>query len=153
MPKTSYALRTGIRSHRIESPDRTEGKPNACVLCHLDKSADWSRAEMARLWGRGAAVPDGVKLPASIVGMLSADAAERVIWADAYAEREAIDASGADWEHAVLDVARRDPYAVIRFIAERSARSHPVSSRNLVAPEVLDELVKRRDNRPVSIAE
>jgi hypothetical protein len=163
MPKTSYALRYAIRSHRIDVPDPRTTKPNACNLCHLDRPLAWASQEMARLWATpvtaevGEAVPP---LPASVVGVLAADAAERVIWADAFGDRAAIDASGGAWEAHVLAAAERDPYAVIRFIAHRSALAYhgqgaEVGPRGqaMIAPATLDALVARRDDRDVYIAE
>jgi formate-dependent nitrite reductase cytochrome c552 subunit len=42
MPHTTYALLKGIRSHQIESPrvraSARYGVPNACNLCHLDRT-------------------------------------------------------------------------------------------------------------------
>jgi len=46
MPHTSYGLLKGIRSHQINSPtvkaSLATGRPNACNLCHLDKTLAWS---------------------------------------------------------------------------------------------------------------
>lgn len=157
MPKTSYALRYAIRSHRIDSPRATRDKPNACNLCHLDRTLEWTR-DALRAFGvrddaRDAPVARVPDVPESVRGLLEADAAERVIWADAFGERAARDASGADWESAVLDVASRDPYAVIRFIAARSKRAYPSATRALVSREAIDALVSTRDNRDVDVAE
>jgi Zn-finger protein len=151
MPKTSYALRYAIRSHRIESPAVSSAKPNACNLCHLNESVSWAAREMTRLWGAPIAdVADSI--PASAYGLLMADAAERVIWADAFGDAQAIAASGTDWERALLDTAtQKDPYAVIRFIAKRSAVKYPPSTRTIATD--VDMLVAHRDNRDVYVAE
>src|SRR5688572_27906486 len=50
MPYTTYALFKAIRSHQISSP-RVEassrfGTPNACNLCHLDKTLAWTQAKL-----------------------------------------------------------------------------------------------------------
>ncbi|HEY2369780.1 MAG TPA: ammonia-forming cytochrome c nitrite reductase subunit c552 [Polyangiaceae bacterium] len=149
MPKTSYALRYAIRSHRIESPTVSGAKPNACNLCHLKESVSWAAREMTRLWGKPVAdVADSI--PASAYGLLMADAAERVIWADAFGDAQAIAASGTDWERSLLDAAHEDPYAVIRFIAKRSAAKYPPSTKTIVD---VDTLVAHRDNRDVYVAE
>jgi hypothetical protein len=79
-----------------------------------------------------------------------ADAAERVIWADAFGDAQAITASGTDWERTLLDGAQKDPYAVIRFIAKRSAAKYPPSTKTVVD---IDTLVAHRDNRDVYVAE
>ncbi len=155
MPKTSYALRYAIRSHRIDSPNANVAKPNACNLCHLDKSLEWTRESLESfVLSQGpnlSAVP--ALRPASVSGSVSADAAERVIWVDAFGDPDARAASGSDWEKNILDVASRDPYAVIRFVAARSAKKYPPSTRAIVSPEVIDGLVSKRDNRDVYVAE
>jgi predicted CXXCH cytochrome family protein len=151
MPKTSYALRYAIRSHRIDSPTISSAKPNACNLCHLDKSVAWAAREMTRLWNAPVAdIADLVPSPESSFGLLATDAAERVIWADAFADPQAIAVSGTDWERELLEAAERDPYAVIRFIAKRSAAHYPPSTKHTVD---IDRLVAHRDNREVYVAE
>src|SRR6185436_1834773 len=46
MPHTTYGLVKAIRSHHIDSPSvqssLSTGRPNACNLCHLDRSLGWS---------------------------------------------------------------------------------------------------------------
>ena len=97
MPYTSYALFKGIRSHRIDNPsvpsaesDAAGVRPNACNLCHLDKSLAWTRAELARRSGTarhgdaGAEAPGppqnpSLPIPYSLELLLAGDAAERAI--------------------------------------------------------------------------
>src|SRR5262249_11259263 len=47
MPFSTYALLGGIRSHQIESPhiagSARYGTPNACNLCHLDRTLAWTQ--------------------------------------------------------------------------------------------------------------
>ncbi|HSH75386.1 MAG TPA: cytochrome c3 family protein, partial [Longimicrobiales bacterium] len=53
MPHTTYGLFSAIRSHRIDSPrvrvSLESGRPNACNLCHLDRTLAWS-AEYLNDW-------------------------------------------------------------------------------------------------------
>src|SRR5262249_13931342 len=46
MPYTSYGLLRALRSHQISSPTVAvtvrSGRPNACNLCHLDKTLAWT---------------------------------------------------------------------------------------------------------------
>ena len=53
MPYTSYGLLKAIRSHTVGSPSAAEtvqlGRPNACNLCHLDKTLAWT-AEALEEW-------------------------------------------------------------------------------------------------------
>ena len=50
MPHTTYGLLKAIRSHTISSPDVKRDlmarRPNACNLCHLDKTLDWTSQKM-----------------------------------------------------------------------------------------------------------
>ncbi len=57
MPYTTYGLLKTIRSHTVSSPSVAEsqesGRPNACNLCHLDKSLAWTAEALeARKVGR-----------------------------------------------------------------------------------------------------
>ncbi|MGH7439296.1 MAG: cytochrome c3 family protein [Polyangiaceae bacterium] len=170
MPKTSYALRTAIRSHRVDSPDaRVTDRPGACNLCHLDRSLGWT-AKVLAAW-RGESVPPDAgprgelrDVPESIKGLLTRDAAERVLWADAMGDPDALAASGADWEGAALSyAAKQDPYAVVRFVAARSLRklggvAHrkaPAAdaSGTLLLPEDIAALARNRDDRDITVAE
>lgn len=57
MPKVVYGLVTVHLSHRIEVPDparqASDGRPDACTSCHVDRSRSWAIAEHARLFGGG----------------------------------------------------------------------------------------------------
>jgi predicted CXXCH cytochrome family protein len=168
MPKTSYALRSAIRSHRIVRPDPSaeSGEPNACNLCHLDRSLAWT-VRTLKAWRGGGEVPSALtEIPESVKGLLTRDAAERVIWADAMGDPVAIATSGATWESSVLAYAAdHDPYAVVRYVAERSRRkveslssaergpaTHGAPAVALTNEEILT-LARSRDDRDVTVAE
>jgi predicted CXXCH cytochrome family protein len=55
MPHTVYGLLKSIRSHYIDSPDAVEssrvGRPNACNLCHLDRSHEWTANYLSEWYG------------------------------------------------------------------------------------------------------
>jgi hypothetical protein len=55
MPHTSYGLLKAIRSHQIDSPSvqasLETGRPNACNLCHLDKSLGWTADQLQTWYG------------------------------------------------------------------------------------------------------
>jgi hypothetical protein len=62
LPRLVQGLTTYVRSHRISSPTDPRmlavGAPNACNLCHLDRSIAWTTAALAR-WGKAIApAPD-----------------------------------------------------------------------------------------------
>lgn len=132
MPKTSYALLSAVRSHRIEIP-RTDGaKPSACDLCHLD------RVDHGVPWGARAA--------------LAGDAAVRVLVADALGSPEA--PIPMTLRAQLLSILREDPYAAVRHVAQRSLRIVPASAGPAPLDRaVVDTLLAQRDHRPVTIAE
>jgi len=162
MPKTSYALRRGVRSHRIDVPDSraVAGRPNACNLCHLDRSLAWTVKTLMK-WQAGVDVsPELPDVPEGAMGLLTKDAAERVLWADAMGDPDAIAASGSDWEAPLLQfAAEHDPYAVVRYVAGRSR--HAVESAKparspagvKMAPKDIASLALIRDNRDITVAE
>ncbi len=131
MPYTSYALLTAIRSHRIESPDITSsirtGRPNACNLCHLDQTLDWSAKQLTAWFGTPTVETsdDEKQVAASLLWLLSGNAIQRAITAWHVGWSPAQQASGTDWlaPHAaqLLD----DPYSTVRFIAHRSLQTLP----------------------------
>lgn len=150
MPKTSYALLSAVRSHRIGSPALSSDQPNACNLCHLDRSKAWTAGVLTKWYGTKAIAasddPEGARLA------LSGDAAMRVLVADALASPGTIAASGRSWQAPLLAELRRDPYAAVRFVAERSSRSVDPSGPPLDA-DLVRRLLAARDHRAISIAE
>jgi hypothetical protein len=173
MPKTSYALLSAVRSHRIGSPRADPDVPNACNLCHLDRSLAWTYAWLAAWYGREA-VPgadDALDLPEGARAALEGDAAVRVIVADALGSVESRAASGDGWQAPILAELASDPYAAVRFVAARSLRAQPGyedvppdrdavlaraasrRTRTVVDGEHVRALLARRDHRLVTIAE
>ncbi|HEX6766255.1 MAG TPA: multiheme c-type cytochrome [Polyangiaceae bacterium] len=173
MPYTSYALFKGIRSHRIDSPNGNDNtrtaafnaRPNACNLCHLDRTLAWTRETLATWYGgkaRAAPGSNGADTAApsepaealAVELLLAGDAASRAIAAWAFGLPEAQQASGTGWEAPFLAAAAEDPYAAVRLIAARSLRSLPaLSSVDAATRAHIQALVARRDNRPVTIVE
>ena len=51
MPKIVMGIDRYVRTHRISSPTTlADASPNACNLCHLDRSFAWTRDELRRGW-------------------------------------------------------------------------------------------------------
>lgn len=51
MPKIVMGIDRYVRTHRISSPTTlADATPNACNLCHLDRSFAWTREELRRGW-------------------------------------------------------------------------------------------------------
>jgi hypothetical protein len=93
MPRIVSGLDTVVRSHRISVPtdERMLGRdaPNACNLCHLDRSLTWTRSELAKGWGHeapsqagSAEAPEG---PLGEVWLQSPNSFLRAATAQAYA--------------------------------------------------------------------
>jgi len=128
MPRTSWGLLGAVRSHEVSSPDvatsRAVGRPDACSLCHLDRSLDWTAQWLQRWYGRPR--PDGIAPddpPAAVQWLLAGDAGQRAIAAWHMAWPPALAASGADWQAALLLELFADPYPAVRLVAHRSARA------------------------------
>lgn len=128
MPYTTYGLLKAIRSHTISSPDIAADlkaeRPNACNLCHLDKTLAWS-ADWTQQW-YGSPRPElddeqsGVA--ASLLWLLKGDAGERALSAWSMGWEPARQASGTDWQAPFLAHLLEDPYPAVRLIASRSLR-------------------------------
>jgi hypothetical protein len=131
MPFTSYGLLKTTRSHQISSPTvqatLQTGRPNACNLCHLDKTLAWS-AERLNQW-YGTPVPemteDNRTIAASVVTMLKGDAGQRAIIAQAMGWRPAQQASGTSWMPPYLSLLMNDPYDAVRYTTGRSLKLLP----------------------------
>ncbi len=160
MPHTSYALLGAIRSHRVDSPsfdERTRDRPNACNLCHLERTEAWAAERSAAWFGPKPrfvlARDEPTDAPAGAVFALAGDAAVRAITAAALGRLESSDPSPALRQQLLTELSR-DDYAAVRFIAERSlgGRAHDSQPAPLAA-ELVAKLLALRDRRPVTIAE
>ena len=131
MPYTTYGLLKTIRSHTISSPSVQEtvqtGRPNACNLCHLDKTLGWTSEQMTRWYGteRATLGPDESSIAMSILWALRGDAGQRAILAQAMGWTAAQQASGSGWMAPYLSQLLDDPYDAVRFIAGRSIATLP----------------------------
>ena len=84
MPNTSYTQLTFTRSHRIDSPSVASdlrGRPNACVLCHLDQTLPWAAKYLASWYGQSEQPLDEVQsgVAASVMYALRGDACQRAL--------------------------------------------------------------------------
>jgi hypothetical protein len=144
MPYTTYGLLKTIRSHTVSSPSVAEsakvGRPNACNLCHLDKTLEWTSNALAQSYGqRPATLTDDEKsTAASLLWLLRGDAGQRAIAAQAMAWEPAQRTSGTAWMAPHLANLLDDPYDAVRFIGGRALRSLPefrTFSYDFVAPQ------------------
>ena len=152
MPHTSYGLLKALRSHTINSPSVASslqtGRPNACNLCHLDKSLAWTQDYLAK-WFNIASTnlsSDETHTPASVLWLLRGDAGQRALIAWHMGWPSAHEASGKDWLPPYLAHTLTDTYAVVRYIGQRSLKRLPGFEQltyDYTAPE--SDRVRARD--------
>jgi len=128
MPHTTYGLLKAMRSHTVDSPSVASsvevGRPNACNLCHLDKSLQWTADQLQAWYG----IPspdlstDQQDLAASLLWLIGGDAGQRALLAWSMGWNSARETSGTDWMGIHLAQLLDDPYPAVRFIAYRSLR-------------------------------
>ena len=130
MPHTSYALFKGIRSHRIVSPSTANLKsdrPNACNLCHLDRSLKWTADQLVKWYDMPKVNlnADQQSTAASLLWLLKGDAAQRVVTAWNMGQPWAHEVSQATWQAPFLAQLLEDPYSAVRFVAHEALRKLP----------------------------
>ncbi len=129
LPHTSYGLLKASRSHRVSSPsvenNVATGRPNACNLCHLDRSLGWTASHLDGWYGAESPPLDGQQsnLPAAPMWLLQGDAGLRALVAWHFGWAPAQEASGSGWQAPLLAPLLDDPYDAVRFIAARSMRT------------------------------
>ncbi len=131
MPHTTYGLLKAIRSHQIDSPSiavtRATGRPDACNLCHLDRSLGWAAGFLQQWYGQASIdlSDEEREIAAAVVWLLRGDAGQRALAAWHMGWVPAQEASGRDWLGGVLPLALGDSYAAVRAVAARSLRRLP----------------------------
>jgi len=145
MPYTTYGLLRALRSHQISSPTVAAsvetGRPNACNLCHLDKTLSWTSQYLAD-WYQTPKAPlgrDEETIAASLLWLLKGDAGQRALTAWSMGWKPAQEASGSQWSAPFLIGLLDDPYDAVRTVAYRSLRSLPGMERftyDFMAPHV-----------------
>ena len=132
MPRIVYGVLEIHRSHRVESPDVARdvegGRPDACTVCHADRSAAWAADRMRDFWGaryrRPAARPDGAPLdaPEALASLHAGDPLQRAVYVAALGRADAAVPPGArGFALANTLVGLGDAYGAVRFLARRSA--------------------------------
>jgi predicted CXXCH cytochrome family protein len=148
MPHTTYGVLSAIRSHQISNPRVADqlatGRPNACNLCHLEKSLEWTANQLAA-WFRHPVPelsPPQRDWAESVRLGLAGDAGQRALIAWHWGWQPALKASAKGWLAPMLGALLDDPYAAIRCQAERSLRKS-----GLPVPNGYD-FVPEPDSRP-----
>jgi predicted CXXCH cytochrome family protein len=129
MPELVYGLLGVHVSHRIESPDPTRAardhRPDACTLCHIDRSRSWAAQASARWQGAAQLTAADPELSEVARMLFGGDPIERAIAASALGKSSA-QLSAAMQPRVLgmlLDVLDVDAYPAVRRIAERSLRA------------------------------
>jgi predicted CXXCH cytochrome family protein len=129
MPPTTYGLLAVHPSHRITSPDPArawrDDMPEACTLCHTDRTAAWAAAEAARQYRHAppADVPGDhrFEMAESVRLLLGGDVVQRAVAASALAQERSYTADPAArlWAAPFLLIAMEDGTPAIRHFAWR----------------------------------
>ncbi|MCR9293130.1 MAG: hypothetical protein NXI32_10455 [bacterium] len=124
MPKINEGMQDVVRTHTIFSPTENRmleaNHPNACNLCHLDKSIDWTLSYLQTWYGKSydqskinAAYPSRTQPVGS--GWLASDhEATRLVAAEAFAKQ------GATWGLSLLLDCLDDEYLMVRQFAQEA---------------------------------
>ncbi|HKP11412.1 MAG TPA: cytochrome c3 family protein [Blastocatellia bacterium] len=133
MPRAVYGVMTFHPSHDISVPQpqltAEQGVPNACNLCHLEKSVNWAIRESKRLW------PDGYRAitPSPDAQFETAEGPRMLFAGDALTRALAAEAMGgegmlkpdAQWAAPYLVEAFADNYPIVRFFAANGLAAGP----------------------------
>jgi hypothetical protein len=105
--------------------DLAAGRSNACNLCHLDKTYKWSADKLSDWYGieRPELNRDQREVAASLLSILTGNAAERAVVSWSMGWPVAQRTSGTAWQTPFLAQLLDDPYLAIRLIARRSLRT------------------------------
>ncbi|MGH7729941.1 MAG: cytochrome c3 family protein [Candidatus Eiseniibacteriota bacterium] len=133
MPPTTYGLLAVHPSHRITNPDPVRawraGMPDACTLCHTDRTTLWAAGETRRWYGPDAAEPppegQAFELAETVRALLGGDVVQRAVAVNAIT-REAsytADATARLWAAPFLLLTMEDRYPAVRHFAYRGLAS------------------------------
>ena len=131
MPNTTFGLLHAMRSHQVSSPTVHEsiayGRPNACNLCHLDRTLAWTAEKLHEWYNQP--VPnlsqDDQTIAAAVQWIVKGDAGQRVLMAWGFGWEPAQKIAGRDWLYPYLIYTLNDPYAAVRFDAWKSLQTLP----------------------------
>ncbi|GAB5402668.1 MAG: hypothetical protein Aurels2KO_08990 [Aureliella sp.] len=127
MPRINEGMQDVVRTHTIFSPTQPDmihsNQPNACNLCHLDKSIDWTLGYLNQWYGR---VYDQASIarnypnrsgPVGLGWLQQPHEPTRLVAAEAFARQQ------ARWGLAAVITLLDDPYLLNRQFAQTSVES------------------------------
>jgi hypothetical protein len=115
MPRIVMGIDRYVRTHRISSPTNPEllaaAAPNACNVCHLDRTIDWTLTELRNGWDFKTAVRTGAYGDDNVgdVWLASKSAAIRLIAMQAYMRSPL-----GKFARAQIEKSLHDPQAYVR---------------------------------------
>lgn len=131
MPHTTWGLLKAIRSHTIDSPsvstELATGRPNACNICHLDKTLQWTADHLESRYdiAKPKLNEEQQTIAASVLAVMKGDAGQRALGAWRMGWAPAREASGTDWMAPFLAQLLEDPYHAVRKAASNSLAKFP----------------------------
>lgn len=131
MPYATYGLLKVVRNHQIDSPSARStletGRPNACNLCHLDQTLQWTANHLVAWTGKPSPrlPPEHQSVSLAVLSLLKGDVAQRALVAGNAGNEDARNASGDNWLAFYLAGLLDDPYPAIRYMSWASLRKLP----------------------------
>ena len=132
MPPTTYGLLAVHPSHRITNPDPARAAraemPDACTLCHTDRTVAWAAHEARRQYGPNAAAPPddrAAEIAESIRTLLGGDVLQRTVAVNALVRDVSYtsDPVARLWAVPFLLLTMEDRYPAVRHFAYRGLAS------------------------------
>ena len=117
-PNGSIALIVANHATETAKYDR----PNACNLCHLDKTLGWTAEHLHEWYKQPKPELDAEQreISQAVLHLLKGDAAQRGLTAWGASWPPAVEASGRDWIAPYLALLLDDPYSAVRSMAWQS---------------------------------
>ena len=131
MPNTTFGLLHAMRSHQVSSPTAQEsvavGRPNACNLCHLNKTLAWTSQKLTEWYKQKPPElsSDDQTISAAVQWIIKGDAGQRALIAWGMGWEPAQKTSRLDWLYPYLIYSMADSYAAVRFDAWKSLQTLP----------------------------
>ncbi len=133
MPKIVYGVLDVHPTHRISAPDPSRAwrfeMPEACTLCHTDRTAAWAAESLSRQYGT--LLPNDVPrdgafaVAENLRALLGGDVVQRSVAVMALADQRSYtgDATARLWVVPFLLITMEDRYPAIRHFAYRALRT------------------------------
>jgi predicted CXXCH cytochrome family protein len=133
MPKIVYGVLDVHPTHRIQKPDPARAwrfdMPEACTVCHTNRTARWAAEEAHRLWGgelpEDVPAGDSAAIAESLRALLGGDAVRRAVAVTALASERTYAPAARErlWVLPFLVLTMEDNYAAVRHFAYRGLRA------------------------------